>query len=97
MEAPTTSGTEETAGEQPQVTADSRPATPPNNDDLLDAAETFRQEFGKIQRDFRNSLELQGRLLLKVCARSPKQCRCLTVNVYVACRGSCGSGQRGQV
>lgn len=35
--------------------------------DSIEAAEAFRQEFGKVQRDFRASLELQGKLLAKVC------------------------------
>lgn len=36
--------------------------------DSIEAAEAFRQEFGKVQRDFRASLELQGKLLGKVRA-----------------------------
>ncbi len=38
--------------------------------DSIEAAEAFRQEFGKVQRDFRASLELQGKLLAKVRAKS---------------------------
>jgi hypothetical protein len=38
------------------------------------SAEVFRDEFGRIQKEFRNSLETQGRLIAMVCSWSLRDC-----------------------